>query len=140
MKHLATAGAYSGFMFQSRRHFMGALTALAAGALRQQTPRPASGSVGPETSWEEVRALFELRPDRIHMAGLLFASHPRPVRDAIARHREELQRDPASYISHERWRLEGEVLKSAAAYLNAQPADIALTDSTSMGLGLLYSG
>ena len=67
-------------------------------------------------------------------------SHPRPVRDAIARHREELQRDPASYISHERWRLEGEVLKSASTYLDAQPADIALTDSTSMGLGLLYSG
>jgi kynureninase len=74
------------------------------------------------------------------MAGLLFASHPRPVREAITRHREELQRDPASYISHERWRLEGEVLKSAATYLGAQPADIALTDSTSMGLGLLYSG
>src|SRR5262245_13904983 len=140
MKHLATAGAYSGFMFQSRRHFMGALTALAAGALRQQTPRPASGSVGPETSWEEVRALFELRPDRIHMSGLLFASHPRLVRDAIEKHYRELQRDPAAYISHERWRLEGEVLASAASYLAVAPSEIALTDNTSMGLGLLYSG
>ena len=74
------------------------------------------------------------------MAGLLFASHPLPVRNAIARHREELQRDPASYISHERWRLEGEVLQSAASYLGVLTADLALTDSTSMGLGLLYSG
>ena len=74
------------------------------------------------------------------MAGLLFASHPLPVRNAIARHREELQRDPASYISHERWRLEGEVLQSASTYLGVQTADLALTDSTSMGLGLLYSG
>lgn len=84
--------------------------------------------------------MFELRTDRIHMSGLLFASHPRPVRDAIAGHREELQRDPATYISHERWRLEGEVLKSASAYLGVKPPEIALTDSTSMGLALLYSG
>src|SRR5262245_47628656 len=62
--------------------------------------------LGPETTWEQVRDLFELRRDRIHMSGLLFASHPQPVRDAIATHRAELQRDPASYISHERWRLE----------------------------------
>ena len=91
-------------------------------------------------SWDEVRDLFDLRRDRIHMAGLLLASHPRPVDEAIARHRAELQRDPASYIGHERWRLERAVLDSAAAYLGVRPADIALTDSTSMGLGLLYSG
>ena len=96
--------------------------------------------IGPHTSWDEVRSLFELRADRIHMSGLLFASHPRPVADAIARHREELQRDPASYISHERWRLEGEVLQSASRYLGVAPGEIALTDSTSMGLALLYTG
>jgi selenocysteine lyase/cysteine desulfurase len=97
-------------------------------------------AIDTDTSWDDVRSLFELRRDRIHMAGLLFASHPRPVRDAIAKHRDELQRDPASYISHERWRFEGETLQSAAAYLGVNPADIALTDSTSMGLALLYSG
>src|SRR5436309_1501128 len=31
-------------------------------------------------------------------------------------------------------------LGSAAAYLGADPTDIALTDSTTMGLGLLYTG
>jgi len=91
-------------------------------------------------SWDEVRDLFDLRRDRIHMAGLLLASHPRPVKDAIARHRDALQEDPAVYVMRERWRLEGEVLASAAAYLGVRPEDIALTDSTSMGLGLLYSG
>jgi selenocysteine lyase/cysteine desulfurase len=84
--------------------------------------------------------MFELRSDRIHMSGLLFASHPQPVQDAIAKHRGELQRDPATYISHHRWRLEGEVLKSASTYLGVEPNEIALTDSTSMGLALLYSG
>jgi isopenicillin-N epimerase len=131
----------------NRRGFLGALAAT-AGSLGTRVAQPVDAGtpdaiqteISSSTSWEDVRDLFDLRPDRIHMAGLLFASHPRPVKDAIARHREELQRDPASYISHERWRLEGDVLKSAATYLGVQPADIALTDSTSMGLGLLYSG
>jgi isopenicillin-N epimerase len=135
-------------MTTNRRAFLGTLAAATAGSLATCVPQPVDGAtldaipvqINESTSWEDVRGLFDLRPDRIHMAGLLFASHPRPVKDAIARHREELQRDPASYISHERWRLEGDVLKAAATYLGVQPADIALTDSTSMGLGLLYSG
>ena len=134
--------------FTNRREFLGSLAAAAAGSVgivaAREADRAADGdttaAIGPTTSWEDVRALFELRADRIHMAGLLFASHPLPVRNAIAGHRDELQRDPASYISHERWRLEGNVLQSAARYLGVQPADLALTDSTSMGLGLLYSG
>jgi selenocysteine lyase/cysteine desulfurase len=135
-------------MSTNRRTFLGTLAAATGGSLVACVPRSVDGAtpdtipvqISASTSWEDVRGLFDLRPDRIHMAGLLFASHPRPVKDAIARHREELQRDPASYISHERWRLEGDVLKAAATYLGVQPADIALTDSTSMGLGLLYSG
>lgn len=135
-------------MSTNRRRFLGTLAAATAGSLAAGVPQSVDGAtpnavplqISARTSWEDVRGLFDLRPDRIHMAGLLFASHPRPVKDAIARHREELQRDPASYISHERWRLEADVLKSAATYLGVQPADIALTDSTSMGLGLLYSG
>src|SRR4051794_33738264 len=131
----------------NRRSFLGAMTAVTAGSFGSLAPSDSRAATDPpaieidsSTSWEDVRDLFELRTDRIHMAGLLFASNPRPVSDAIARHREELQRDPATYISHERWRLEGEVLKSASSYLGVLPADIALTDSTSMGLGLLYSG
>src|SRR3954471_9844209 len=129
-------------MIQNRRGFLGHVAATATAAIGPsligaRSAAAAAETIGAQTTWEEVRALFELRPDRIHMSGLLFASHPRPVRDAIARHRDELQRDPASYISHERWTLEANVLKSASAYLNVRPDDIALTDSTSMGLALL---
>ncbi len=130
-----------------RRQFLSALGAVSARAVlpvsspaAERTAPLGGDDLGLETTWDQVRALFELRPDRIHMSGLLFASHPRPVRDAIAEHRDELQRDPASYISHERWRLEGEVLKAAASYLGVQTTDLAMTDSTSMGLALLYSG
>ena len=37
-------------------------------------------------------------------------------------------------------KLEASVLRAAGEYLGASPTDIALTDSTTMGLGLLYGG
>jgi selenocysteine lyase/cysteine desulfurase len=127
-------------MMIDRRQFLSTSATVSAGLVLGSTEATASDDLGPHASWEQVRDLFELRRDRIHMSGLLFASHPKPVREAIAKHRDELQRDPASYISHERWRLEGEVLKSASSYLGVTSTEISLTDSTSMGLGLLYSG
>ena len=55
------------------------------------------------TSWADVRRLFELRPDRIHMSGMVIASHPVPVARAIDLHRSELQKDPVRYIDENRW-------------------------------------
>jgi isopenicillin-N epimerase len=122
-----------------RRAFLSQLVA-GSSAMSIRSPRPSPKDPGPSMSWGQVREMFELRPDRIHMSGLLFASHPRPVREAIRKHREALQRDPAGYISHERWRLEREVLEAASSYLGTPSTEFAMTDSTSMGLGLLYSG
>jgi isopenicillin-N epimerase len=96
--------------------------------------------VTPNTSWADFRGLFELRPDRIHMSGMVIASHPAPVSRAIDVHRAELQKDPVRYIDENRWRLEGETLRAASHYFDAAAGDIALTDSTSMGLSLLYTG
>jgi len=133
----------------NRRRFLKAIgqtgaisTVWAARAAALQPPPARRDDVGVrvDTSWDEVRGLFELRRDRIHMAGMVMASHPIPVTRAIETHRLALQRDPVRYIDENRWRLEGDVLKAAAHYFNAAPQDIALTDSTSMGLGLLYSG
>ncbi|MDQ3942644.1 MAG: aminotransferase class V-fold PLP-dependent enzyme [Actinomycetota bacterium] len=91
-------------------------------------------------NWSAVRDQFELRRDRIHMAGFLLASHPKPVGNAIETHRQGLDEDPVGYLHGNGGRLEGEVYAAAAQYLGASPGDIALTDSTTMGLGLLYGG
>lgn len=91
------------------------------------------------SDWKQVRAQFALDPDLIHMAGFYLVSHPRSVREAIERHRRGLDENPIGYL-HEQTREEtGRVLERAAGYLGAQPGDIALTDSTTMGLGLVYS-
>ena len=73
-------------------------------------------------------------------AGFFLASHPTPVREAIERHRRGLDADPIGYwLAHEKEQ-EASVLRAAADYLGVSPTEIALTDSTTMGLGLLYGG
>ena len=90
--------------------------------------------------WQAVRNQFPLSPDLIHLAGFFLASHPAPVGRAIERHRAGLDADPIGYwFAHEK-KQEAAVLHAAAGYLGADPTEIALTDSTTMGLGLLYGG
>jgi selenocysteine lyase/cysteine desulfurase len=109
-----------------------------AGSLPFPTPTAARADT-PE-SWDSIRAQFPLSHDLIHLAGFFLASHPTPVRNAIERHRAGLDANPIGYwIEHEAPQ-EGAVLRAAADYLGVSPTEIALTDSTTMGLGLLYGG
>ena len=90
--------------------------------------------------WAAVRAQFPLSRRYLHFGGLLLASHPKPVSSAIARHRRGLDANPVHYLHERGPALEADVLRAAASYLGVRGADIALTDSTTMGLGLLYNG
>jgi selenocysteine lyase/cysteine desulfurase len=76
----------------------------------------------------------------IHLAGFFLAAHPLPVREAIERHRRGLDQDPIGYWFEYEEKQEAAVLRAAAEYLGVDPTEIALTDSTTMGLGLLYGG
>ena len=103
----------------------------------------ADGSDAPvfdPSDWDSVRGQFRLSPDVAHFAAFVFASHPAPVRDAIARHRDGLDADSDSYIAANEVDSEIAVRENAGQYLGAEPTDVALTDSTTMGLGLLYGG
>jgi isopenicillin-N epimerase len=91
-------------------------------------------------NWDDLRAQFPLSPQLIHLAAFFLASHPTTVREAIERHRAGLDADPIGYWQEHEEKQEARVLRAAADYLNVEPTDIALTDSTTMGLGLLYGG
>ena len=95
---------------------------------------------GSEDEWDKVRALLNLSRDQIDLSALFIASHPKPVREAIERYRLTLDEKPTFYLRERLNGHENEVLEAAADYLGANPADIALTDSTTMGLGLVYNG
>jgi len=92
------------------------------------------------TSWDDLRSQFPLSPGLIHLAAFFLASHPTPVREAIERHRVGLDADPIGYWFEHEEKQEAKVLQAAADYLGGNPTDLALTDSTTMGLGLLYGG
>jgi isopenicillin-N epimerase len=90
-------------------------------------------------NWDEIKSLFNLSPDYVHMAYFFLASHPKPVREAIEMHRDGFDKNPIEYFFTNIGNAEASVLKSISGYLNVNPKDIALTDSTTMGLGLIYS-
>ncbi len=90
-------------------------------------------------SWDRVRAEFLLDPSYAHLSMSLVSSHPRPVREAVERHRAGLDANPALYFHH-RDELVRSVLDGAGAYLGADPDSIALTESTTMGLAVVLTG
>jgi selenocysteine lyase/cysteine desulfurase len=90
--------------------------------------------------WASVRAQFPLRSDSAHFAAYVLAAHPAPVAEAVARHRAGLDEDTHAYLGATEADAETAVHDAAAEYLGAAPAEVALTDSTTMGLGLLYAG
>lgn len=93
----------------------------------------------PLTGWDAVRASFALREGDRNFTAWWFASHPKPVREAIARHRAGLDANAREYLTR-RESLENDVRAAAAVYLETSADQIALTDSTTMGLGLVYAG
>jgi hypothetical protein len=128
-------------MRHDRREFLmltgTGLAAVSAGSLVQ--PNQAAGQesatdTGNSGNWDTVRAAFDLSEDRIHMSAMLIASHPKPVRDAIEEHRRGLDADPVGYLERNDNRLTRAVRSAAAGSL------VALTDSTTMGLGLSTTG
>lgn len=122
------------FLVRSGLALTAAMLAPAAPHVFAQAPPPRYAD------WSSIRAQFPLAPELIHLACFFLASHPTPVRQAIERHRAGLDRDPIGYwLEHEAKR-EAAVLRATADYLGAEPTEVALTDSTTMGLGLLYGG
>jgi isopenicillin-N epimerase len=129
-----------------REFFLAAGAAAAAGALLggceggTSGPRHDPRVMAAEGDWQRVREDFILSPETIHMNAMLIASHPRPVREAIARHRDALDRNPVEYLEANN-RTGIDASRAAAAdHMGVATNRIALTDSTTMGVGLVYNG
>jgi len=108
-------------------------------ATAHAAPDPAASG----TDWAAFRNLFELDPAYAHFANFLITSHPRPVRDAIEALRARFDHHPARLVdwdSQSEWKHEAAVREWAARYLEVTPRQIALTGSTTEGLGLIYGG
>lgn len=116
---------------------MGGLPAMAAFPVPALGDKPGLSSFD-SRRWSSVRDQFSLTRSRIHMASFLLASHPRPVAEAIERHRRAFDEDPVLHWEEHFMTAEPAQRQAAGDYLGANPDHIALTDSTTMGLGLIY--
>jgi selenocysteine lyase/cysteine desulfurase len=103
-------------------------------------PAAASGAFDPG-DWGAVRREFALRPDYAHFAAFMLASPPRSVREAVASFRDRLDSSPADFhMGVADLEYSGRVQAALARYIGAMPGEIALTDSATMGIGLVYGG
>jgi len=137
----------------SRRQFLArsAAASVAAGvaaftpklliaAIQKNTPPAPDVS-----SWNSVRAQFDLAPGWNHMSSFFFSSHPRPVRDAIAAYRKAIDANPFFEVDHlwfsgDKNNLQLAIRDQMAPYLGAKRDEIALTNSTTQGLAMVYAG
>src|SRR5687767_7076306 len=95
--------------------------ALAGGAARAAAPAASTSATTSKPAaalndWSAVRAEFLLSREHVHLALMLLTSHPRPVREAIERHRRAMDENPADYFEEKFFHADGEVRKAAAAY------------------------
>lgn len=127
-------------MFTRRRLLQSAVATAVAGRLAPDAL--ASETAFDPSDWASVRAQFALEPRVTNFSTFLLAPHPRPVRDAIARHARALDRDAKRYLDRQEAMnaAEQRVRTAAARYLDVAGDELALTESTTMGLALLYGG
>ena len=131
-----------------RREFLrqSAMTMAGLAVVRELAPQTTVAAVpAPTTGWPDVKAQFDLDRRRLPFASFFLVSHPRSVRLAIERYRLMLDADPYGAVEKHCFgppedNLSLRVKRVAAAYLGGEPGDVTLTQSTTMGLALLYNG
>lgn len=108
-------------------------------SLPEPTPAPQFGA-RPPPDWARLRAQWDLDWSEVDLSAMLFASNPRPVREAIARHRAALDRNPITYLEHNNKRGQNASRAAAGAYFGVPMDHVALCESTTAGVGLMYGG
>ena len=109
-------------------------------------------AIDSSSDWASVRAQFDLAPDWMHFSQFYIVSHPKPVRDAIERFRGMLDTQPFATVEHgmgfdaflgedaKQDPFPVRVQHAAAGYIGGRAEEVALTDSTTQGLALIYQG
>jgi selenocysteine lyase/cysteine desulfurase len=108
-------------------------------------PRAISGEPDSLTDWDGVRRQFDLSSEYAHLSQFFIVSHPRPVREAIERYRRAIDDNPFLAVERGMFEPNGEnlplrVQQAVAGYVGGRPDEVALVDSTTMGLALIYNG
>ncbi|HEY9234892.1 MAG TPA: aminotransferase class V-fold PLP-dependent enzyme, partial [Phenylobacterium sp.] len=90
--------------------------------------------------WNRLRSQWDLDWSEVDLSAMLFASNPKPVRDAISRHRQALDRNPITYLERNNKALQNASRRAAGAYFGVPMEQVALCESTTSGIALVYAG
>lgn len=124
----------------NRREFLQLGALVCASKLLAALPSQAQSPSPSASDWESVRRQFSLSKEYIHLGAMLVSSHPKPVQQAIERYQNNLNALPVTYLQGINRKNQQAARAAAGSYLGARADEIALTDSTTMGLGLVYGG
>jgi isopenicillin-N epimerase len=143
-------------MSLNRRDFVATVGLSLVGGAASRTAFANAAAAAPvvdaTSDWAAVRAQFDLAPDWMHFSQFYIVSHPKPVREAIERFRGMLDTQPFATVEHgmgfdsflgdeaQQDPFPVRVQQAAAKYIGGKPGEIALTDSTTQGLALIYQG
>ena len=136
-------------MSMSRRQLLASTAwsavAGAAAARRSLAQAEVSRTADDFADWAWVRGQFDLTPEYLHFSQFFIVSHPRPVREAIERLRHAIDSNPFLIVEHGLFgtrdrNMQWPAQRAAADYIGGRPEDIALVDSTTEGLALIYHG
>jgi len=143
-------------MTLNRRDFVAtvglSLVGTAASRVVAANEAVATPAIDSSSDWAAVRAQFNLAPDWMHFSQFYIVSHPKPVRDAIERFRVMLDSRPFETVEHgmgfdsflgdeaKQDPFPVRVQHAAAGYIGGRAEEVALTDSTTQGLALIYQG
>ncbi len=112
---------------------------VAAREISENGNEPAAAATGTSTA-ASGGGDFALDPAYVNLTTFLLATHPRVVSEAIERHRKALDANAPLYLREAEPAFEDAARAAAASYLGVPPEEVALTDSTTMGAGLVYGG
>lgn len=131
----------------NRREFLKQAGILAAalplGASLPNVAGAANAAPANGNKWAQLQQLFDQDPAYLHFSNFLITSHPKPVREAIERHRAALDKNPGLAMDWDHGVIEQReenVRVWAGRYLQADAKQIALTGSTTEGLAMIYGG
>ncbi len=131
----------------NRRHFLintgiavaaGAISAAGQNSVVKATLNPAVNDL---QNWANVREQFDtISRDYIHLSSFFLVSHPRPVREAIEKYRRAIDDNPFLFVEQNIMEMPARIQAAVAEYTGGKPEEIALTNSTTMGLAFVYQG
>lgn len=131
-----------------RRTFLHQMSAAAAlpwlaGARRDlgELRRNLASTTDDDAFWKEVRGRFLLRPGLVHMNSATIGATPRPVVSAFTDYLWEVESNPQEHVFSAEWehRME-DVRARAAAFIGADPNEVALTRNTTEGMNHIAQG